>query len=532
MTAEQTPRPPARPAVRGVLLRRPSARGRWAPASRAGLSLAAPAAVLALCGFGTGSLLAAMGAFAVLYGERRPYLIRWKVILTAGALLIVTAAVFGSLGATAGPDASTSVDLAITAALAAAAGVSVFVNVALRLGPPGSFFFALVAGVSQVVTRHGVGVGHLVLFASAGAAAALIVGMAPALWSPRGPESAATAAAVDAAESYVASNCAADPAARHGVAVSTLNAWSVLHDAASTDGEIAQRLWSAQQKVHGASMSAFVAPLPRPSIRRRLRFAARRDSHAAVAATRAAVTALVAGSVAVLSGLGRPDWAVLGAVLVLQLGPDRVHGSIRGVQRVIGTIAGVGLYAILHLLDLQVGPLIVVLAVLNVLIELTVATNYAVAVLFITPLALLMGGPSTPLPDQIRERILETSLGVAVALAVLWLLLPRIHRSTTRSADIAVLAAGTRVLTEGAELPVDSDDMRVHRRDLQWQLIEAELAATDSACDEPPWARRYWPEHTRVRDAGYDVLSACWRTPLGQPIGSGVRSDLSARIAR
>jgi hypothetical protein len=534
VTTGQTsdPLPPQRPEIRGVLLRRPSARGRWAPAARAGLSLALPATILALCGFGTGSLLAAMGAFAVLYGERRAYLIRWRVILTAGVLLTAMAALFGALGSLAGPDASTVVDLGVVGALAACAGISVFAGNALRLGPPGPFFFVLVAGVSQLVTRHGVDVGHLVMFSAAGALASLVVGMAPVLWHPRGPETAATTAALEAAERYLASNSGADPAARHGVALSTLNAWTVLHDAAATDSELAQRLWAAHQKVHDAQVSSFVAPLPRPSVARRLAFAARLDSHAAVSAFRAAVAAALAGSIAVLSGLGRPDWAILGAVLVLQLGPDRVHGSIRGAQRVLGTVAGVGLYAILHVLDLHVGPLIVVLAILNVLIELTVATNYAVAVLFITPLALLMGGPSTPLPVQIGERIGETVLGVAVAIAAVWLLLPRIHRRTLHSADSAVLRAGTRVLTDGATSPVDADGMRQNRRDLQWQLVEAELAATDSACDEPAWAREQWPEHTRIAAAGYDVLGACWRTPLGQPIGDGVRAELSSRITR
>ncbi len=530
--AAPSPAPPPRPAVRGVLFRRPSARGRWAPAIRAGLTLLLSATILALCGFGTGSLLAALGTFGVMYGERRPYLIRWKVILTSGILLVGTAALFGSLGSAAGPNAPIGADLAITGALALWAGISVFIATGLRLGPPGPFFFVLVAGVSQLVTRHGVDVGHLAMFASAGAVAALIVGMAPALWRPHGPETAATTAALDAAEKYLESNESPDPAARHGVALSTLNAWSVLHDAAATDGELADRLWTAHQQVHDARVSAFVAPLPRPSIVHRLRFAARIDSHATVSAFRVAVGAAVAGAIAVVSGLGRPDWAILGAVLVLQLGPDRVHGSIRGVQRVVGTIGGVGLYAILHTLDLHVGLLIVVLALLNVLIELTVVTNYAVAVLFITPLALLMGGPATPLSEQVRERILETSLGVAVALAAAWLLLPRIHRRTLRSADEAVLDAGTDVLTDGVTSPVDSDHMRENRRDLQWQLIEAELAASDSACDEPAWARRHWPEHTRVRDIGYDVLSACWRTPLGRPISDEVAAPLVARIAR
>lgn len=493
------------------------------------------ASILFACGFGQESLLAALGVFAALYGERRPYLLRWKVVLTAGVLLLAAAVAFGALGSLIGPNPPIPAMLGVVFALAACTAVSVFVANALRLGPPGPYFFLLVAGVAQLVAQHGVDVAHLALFVTTGVGVAMVMSMVPALWRPHGPEHAATAAALNAAEQYLARNEEAEPAERHGVALSTLNAWSVLHDAAATDGDLAQRLWSAHLKVNstepdGTGRDGFVAPLPRPRIARRLRFAARSDSHATVSAFRATVAAVVAGTIAVAAGFGRPDWAILSAVLVLQMGPDRVHGAIRGAHRVIGTVLGVGLFAALHALDLHIGVLIVVLTILNMLIELTVSTNYAVAVLFITPLALLIGGPSTPLAEQVRDRVLETVIGVGIALITAWFLLPRAHRRTLRGADNVALRAGRHILDDGASTPVDAPPMRANRRDLQWHLLEAELAASDSASDDPDWAHAYWPEHGRVRDLGYDVLGACWRTPLGQPFSDDARRRLSGRF--
>jgi uncharacterized membrane protein YccC len=68
---------------------------------------------------------------------------------------------------------------------------------------------------------------------------------------------------------------------------------------------------------------------------------------------------------------------------------------------------------------------VLVIVVLQVLTELVVGRNYAVALLFITPLALMMGqlvhaAPPGPL---LRDRLLETVLGVLVG-AVVLLLVP------------------------------------------------------------------------------------------------------------
>ena len=523
------PPPPPRPRMRSLLLAEPSTRGRWAPALRAGLALLLPALILYACGMGDHSMLAALGSFAVLYGERRPYKIRWKVIVTTGTLLVVTTFAFGLIGAAAGPDATAFASLFLVAALALLAGLAVFVVTGLRLGPPGPFFLVLAAGVAWFAARHGIEPGVLALCTAAGGLGALAAGMAPMLYAPRGPEIAATHAAVAAAERYLSNSLEPDPSDRHGVASSTLTAWSVLHDAAQTDGELARRLWEAHHRVHGAQARTLTAPLPRPSIRRRFGFALRPESAATVNGVRIAAAALGSGAVAVALGLSRPDWAIMGAVLVLQLGPDRIRGTIRGVHRIVGTVLGVGLFAVLHALNTPLLALLLVLTVLNVLIELTVTTNYAVAVAFITPLALLMGGSPDSLATQVTERILETVLGVAVALLALWVLLPRAHRGTLRSADAMAVRHDLELVEMGSRASVTDPDVRIARRDLQWLLIEAALAASNSSSDEPSWTQAHWQRHSAVRDLGYDTLAAFWRTEPGAPLPAPVVDELLPR---
>lgn len=527
-----TPHPPARPPVRRLFFAVPDVRGRSAAAVRAGLAFALPALALYGAGFGRDALLAALGGFAVLYGEKRPYRVRWRVISTASVTLAGIAAGYGYLGHWAGAAASIGQDLVVVAALTLGAALVVFVVNAMRLGPPGPFFFVLTAAVASVVTRHGVTPASLTAAAAAGAVGSLAVGMAPALWRPHGPESAATDAAMAAVDGYLSDNRATDPARRHGVALSTLHAWSVLHDSAQTDGRLAQQLWLSQHRFHDAQPGAYAPPLPRPSVAHRLRTAMRRDSHASVVTIRVLVTTTLAGCLSLAFGLTRPDWAILGTVLVLQLGPDRIRGSLRGAHRLAGTVLGLAVFVALHALDMSVPWLIVVITLLNVLIELTIVGNYAVAVTFITPLAMLMGNPDGSIVVPVRDRFLETLLGVTLAVAALWLLLPRMHRATLRRADHDVLDACAPILDDRSPLVVGSPVMATARRDLQWSLLEAEMAATDSASDEPQWARGRWPQHLTTTQIGYDVLTACWQTPTGSALSGPVADDLTIRRRR
>ncbi|MDR6175784.1 hypothetical protein QE364_000400 [Nocardioides zeae] len=137
---------------------------------------------------------------------------------------------------------------------------------------------------------------------------------------------------------------------------------------------------------------------------------------------RVAVAVLLAGGAATASGIGHPYWAMVAAVAPLSAPVLRAQVT-RGTQRAVGTVLGVGLAFVL--LSLHLPPLAAVLlaAALQGLTELLVVRNYAAALVFITPLALLMGQLAAPLPvgglvlDRLLETLLGTLLGMLVAAA-------------------------------------------------------------------------------------------------------------------
>lgn len=112
-------------------------------------------------------------------------------------------------------------------------------------------------------------------------------------------------------------------------------------------------------------------------------------------------------------------WAMVAAVAAL--GGPHVNARIaRGVQRLAGTLAGVLVAA--GLLALHLPPLatIAVAVLCQVGAELFINRNYGIAMLFVTPLALLMIELAVPAdPAQLlRDRVLDTVIGVVVGTGV------------------------------------------------------------------------------------------------------------------
>jgi len=135
----------------------------------------------------------------------------------------------------------------------------------------------------------------------------------------------------------------------------------------------------------------------------------------------AAVTA--AGVVSLPLGVNRAYWVIMGAGAVLQASHVRRLTVIRTVQRVLGTVAGVTLFALLTWLQPSGLWLVGVLALLQFAIEVVVGRNYGLALIFITPLALVISavaGTDDPL-GLAHERIGDTLLGALIALVVLWI---------------------------------------------------------------------------------------------------------------
>ncbi|MFW0789485.1 FUSC family protein [Gordonia sp. CPCC 205333] len=539
--------PPPRPRIGRAFLSAPGLGTRWPVAVRAAATLAIPALALWFAGQGAYALLVALGTFAMLYGEDRPFRIRWRVVTTIGAILTASVAASAYLADILQSDIGNANlrECVLVVVMATIAGAAVFIGTSLRAGPPGPMFVVLTAGVGWVVVTHGVAPEIVVGCTALGVVSSLVVSMTPVLWSRHRPQAAAIDAAIAAVDTYLdaaSSNTAvqAAQASRNVAGEQMHNAWTVLHDAAQTDGDLADRLWAAHRRLAGApelsspdAAASFAPPLPRPSVSHRLAQSAHPHTLPAYVASRVVLAALVAGGVSVLLGLGRPDWAIIAVVLVLQMGPDRVRGSLRGGQRMLGTSLGLVLFVGVALTEPNHLTLILLLTALQFLIELTVASNYGLAATFITPLALLMSSPNGA--DAVwataGNRLAETAIGVLLAIGSLWVLWPRGHRATLKLAHRRTLTESFSVLDAVSRQSPLMPSVSMMRRDLQWTLLGADTAGTNAALDEPDWAKQEWPQHLSICGAGYDVLAACWNAPAGEPVSAADGQALTVRVS-
>ncbi|QNA93891.1 MULTISPECIES: FUSC family protein [unclassified Microbacterium] len=112
-------------------------------------------------------------------------------------------------------------------------------------------------------------------------------------------------------------------------------------------------------------------------------------------------------------------WAAVGAVAAVS-GPQLNARVIRGIQRLVGTLLGILVAAGMLAVDLPPLAVIALVVLLQAAAELFVGRNYGIAMVFITPLALLMVHLAAPAPVDVllQDRAIETVIGVAVGTAV------------------------------------------------------------------------------------------------------------------
>ncbi|MFP5071909.1 FUSC family protein [Pseudonocardia nantongensis] len=119
-------------------------------------------------------------------------------------------------------------------------------------------------------------------------------------------------------------------------------------------------------------------------------------------------------------GIEHHYWALVAAVVPLTV-VGTTGQAARAVMRIGGTVGGLGVAAALLVPELPMWGVVLVVIVLQGVAELLVLRNYTVALLFITPLALLVSHVMHPGPEValLLDRLVSTSIGVVVALLVL-----------------------------------------------------------------------------------------------------------------
>jgi hypothetical protein len=418
------------------------------------LAMGLPLLVLVLAGHPRAAVYAAFGAFTGLYCNSLPYRQRATALAVVGAAFLAAV----TLGSAAAMVLAGWWWVAAVAVVAAAAKVGCDAG---KLGPPGAWMFLFAfAAVTQVPTRPS-DVPLRVLVAAAGAAVAWCVVMLGALHDPGGPERRATAtalattaqvidlghaatpndwhrahAALKQAERYVGS---APPTAGRRLLRILYRAEGLLTDAVVNPGDLAvaarvprlrrtaaalrsRTRWQPQRRTlrrrsagHGSRNAAPEPVLPAEV--RALRAGHRR--HLVILSllngARVLLGAGVAGAAALLFGLGHPYWAPISAAAVLQATHVRMTWH-RSLQRGLGTAGGLLVGALL--LESHPGPLAItgLVVLMQLGIEMFISHNYAIAVLFITPVTMLLSELLRPSPT--RALLVDRGGGVVVGIIV------------------------------------------------------------------------------------------------------------------
>ncbi|MFI2204899.1 FUSC family protein [Streptomyces sp. NPDC020192] len=476
------------------------------------------------------------GSLCALYGHNRPYAARARVL--ARVVLGMVGGLAVSLIA-----ASLTTDAVVLVAVGAVmAAVQKTVCDATRVGPPANVVLTFISSASLFAPQTlGQVPGHVGLALAAGVWAWL-VGMAPGLPRPYGPERRATAQALNAAAAYAATDGtgAGHARARAASAAAIHAAWQSLL-AARPDrarraleqllvrAEVAlaapadsdpDRLRAWARELRGTGRTPRVAP-PRESAEELLGVAAelaepqRRLRHRLVPlapiAVRTAIGCALAGYASLALGVGRPYWALVTAASLYQANVTLTWS--RGVQRVVGNLVGVLAFAVLApLAHLHPAALVLCCLALNFGAEALIGRNYWLGSVCVTPMALLITefaraqDPARLMTERILDTLVGALAGFVAAVAVT-------NRRAGDRLEHALTAAERardntdRLLAQPHPTPRALESAR---RALAAAL--ADLRATaDTAAGE--WWQRALPEEriVRVEQRGHRTLAATVR---------------------
>lgn len=541
---------PTAPAIRGLLTIRPAPR-RWPFAVR----VAAGTALLVSIGWVLGDigagLIATLGMFTADYGSRRPYLNR-GLHLAAVAVALAVAVMIGVWSAQA--------DWLAVVSVSAVAVVAVWLCSGLAVGPPGAFVFTLACAAGVGVSASHRPAWHIGLLVLIGGAVAWAAAMSAALTDAHEPERAAVAAAGEAVAAYLeAADTASSAAQRRAAATSLVQAWDALVDNQPgwvRPGPLLGTLRQANHSLHVLFTDAMLAaragrPMPaesatlaraigtleqeptavavrdetRPPLRRPVTVAQlirvmSPDAHARRVMLRVAIATPIAGVCAGWFGISHAYWAMAAAVLMLHQGDHRIATFQRGAGRVIGTLSGLCLAALILSAHPTGLALVIVLAALQFAIKMSNVRNYALATVFTTATGLTIGSAThdVDVGRILIDRALDTVIGCGIGIAV-YLIAVRLQeadriRESLRATMRHIVAAST-FLAQGdaSSLPA-----RRARRELQESIFDlnvAEDAARKGSRHHQATASELSEILCATEQLGYATIAACWAADRG-----------------
>jgi len=464
------------------LLRRlqTAVRTRWLVGIRAGVTLGLPLLIGVAVGHASYGAIASMGALAGFSVGTAPWAYRAKVIPAVGAATMVIVPTSGLLSHIAW--------LAIVW-VGIVAVVASYVCLALDMGPPREYLIVLtaLAGTGIPVGLHGA-LRELWLVA-VGAATAWVVALAFTLLE-RGPSPARKA--VDQAQAAVAEilrSAGTDGAARaRQTAVSAVHAARVSLRQTSrreADGLAGRQaaievllattlsisIESIDPLAPAAAAAVLAGPgelvdtagLPAPLVAALATARTLSDGYDAEQASpatgidrlinglgsrtvvlptalRIGVSVAIGTAVGRLLGLEHSYWVGLTCAAALQANNVTMLFR-RSIHRFVGTVAGVGLAGAVFAFSPTAAVVAVAATVAQLIAEIVIVANYAVAVTFITVIALSvydLAAPHAQIGSTIDARLLDTVIGAALVVILRMLLWPK-----TNSTRLPIARADT-----------------------------------------------------------------------------------------
>jgi uncharacterized membrane protein YccC len=264
----------------------------------------------------------------------------------------------------------------------------------------------------------------------------------------------------------------------------------------------------------------------------RARHGLRPSSVAWFTAWRIGAAGLIAGLVSSAVGVGHPYWSILTSTIMVQVWMSRISVTRRAITRAIGTVVGSLVFAAITLLGappwVDVGFMVAFILLMNV----TILANYALGVIFLTPMALLSSEIGNHLSGAAglalaHDRVIQTFIGAAVSLLVIWLTGLRIPKRVAL-AQFRRTVYAIEALLESLSRTGRSPETMAHRSELQYELVTNGTAAARASEDDPALAD--WQRAERVMaDLGYAALAACW---LPRPAVDAPTPEAAELLAR
>lgn len=536
-----TPTTPRRLPLAGVLrLGRPSEIW-FKPACSVVAAVAPPNLALLALGRLDLAMYTMAGSLCALYGHNRPYPARARTLAR-----VILGMVGGLAVALTAASLTTNAVVLVTVGALMAAVQKVLCD-ATRVGPPGNVVLTFISSASLFAPQTlGQVPGHVGLALAAGAWAWL-VGMAPGLLRPHGPERRATAHALTATAAYAAAPGTGSASgtgdghdrARAAAAAAVQAAWqSLLATGARTDrtrralehlvvrAEVALaapadadpallRGWARAlrgtgrvPRVAGADDDLLGVDaerdVPQPPLWRRL-------GPLAPFAVRTALGCALAGYASLALGVGRPYWALVTAASLYQANVTLTWS--RGVQRVVGNLLGVLVFAaVVPLAHLHPAALVLCCLAFNFGAEALIGRNYWLGSVCVTPMALLVTefARTQDAGQLITERVVDTLVGALVGFATAVVVTNRRAGDRIEHALTGVEQAreqAARLLAGPQPAP---RALEAARRTLSAALADLRAAA-DAASGE--WWQRALPQERVVlaEQSGHRTLAATVR---------------------